>query len=120
MRILVVDDEPTVAQALAAAVESQGYQVETAYGGEACLASIRRDRPDGVFLDLVMPDMNGLDVLRRIRTEWPDLQVVLITGFPTAHDIAEARRLGISGVIEKPAILRYLAEVLAGLKRSAG
>jgi two-component system OmpR family response regulator len=120
MRILVVDDEPLVAEALAGAVDSQGYEVEIAYSGVQCLTLIERNRPDGVFLDIMMPEMAGIDVLRAIRERWPDLQVVLITGFPYSPDIAEARRLGVSGVIEKPTVIRHLAAVLAGLKRSSG
>src|SRR5262245_28111720 len=116
MKILVVDNERSVAEMLASALKSEGHDVAIALSGVDGLASIRQSPPDGVFLDLVMPEMTGLDVLRQIRAEWPDLQVVIITGFPDTEALAKARMLGISGVIEKPTVLRRLADVLADLR----
>jgi DNA-binding NtrC family response regulator len=116
MRILIVDDEPTVAEALAEAVRRQGHEALVTHQGAESLLAIRDDFPDGVFLDLIMPGMSGVEVLRRIRDEWPGLPVVLVTGYPNVDDIDEARRLGIADVIEKPMILRNLADALERLR----
>jgi CheY-like chemotaxis protein len=115
VRILIIDDEPTVADALAEAVRHQGYEAVVTHRGADATAAIRNHRPDGVFLDLVMPGMGGVEVLRRIRTEWPGLPVVLVTGFPELAEIEEARQLGITAVVEKPLIIKNLATVLDDL-----
>jgi two-component system OmpR family response regulator len=116
VRILIVDDEPTVAEALAEAVRRQGYETALIHQGADSLAAIRRHRPDGIFLDLIMPGMSGLEVLRRIRMEWPDLPVVVVTGYPDDEDAQEAQRLGIVAVVEKPTIIKNLTAVLDNLR----
>jgi two-component system OmpR family response regulator len=116
VRILIVDDEPSVAEALAEAVRRQGYEAAVVLRGADSLTAIRDDRPDGVFLDLIMPEMSGVEVLERIRAEWPDLPVVLVTGYPDVGDVEEVRRLGVVAVIEKPLIIRNLTAVLDGLR----
>jgi DNA-binding NtrC family response regulator len=113
---LIVDDEPTVADALAEAVRRQGHQAFVSHQGAESLLAIRDAPPDGVFLDLIMPGMSGIEVLRRIRKEWPELPVVIVTGYPDVGDIDEACRLGVAGVIEKPMIVRNLAGVLDRLR----
>jgi two-component system OmpR family response regulator len=115
MRILIVDDEPTVADALSEAVRHQGYETALVHRAADSVAAIRSYRPDGIFLDLVMPGMSGLEVLRQIRREWPDLPVVVVTGFPDDKDAEEARRLGIVAVVEKPLIIKNLTAVLENL-----
>jgi two-component system, OmpR family, response regulator len=116
VRILIVDDEPTVGEALADAVRLQGCEAALIHRGADGPAAIRQYRPDGILLDLVMPDMSGIEVLRRIRVEWPDLPVVVVTGYPDDEDAEEARRLGIVAVVEKPLIIKNLTSVLANLR----
>jgi CheY-like chemotaxis protein len=115
VRILIVDDEPTVAEALAEAVRHQGHETVVIHQGAETLVAIRNHRPDGVFLDVVMPGMGGTAVLRGIRSEWPDLPVILVTGYPNAVEVDEARLLGISAVVEKPHIIKNLTTVLDDL-----
>jgi CheY-like chemotaxis protein len=116
VRILIVDDEPTVAEALAEAVHHQGYETALIHRAADSLTAIRSYRPDGIFLDLVMPGMSGVEVLRRIRQEWPDLPVVVVTGYPHAEEAEEARQLGVVAVVEKPLIIKNLTAVLENLK----
>jgi len=115
MHILIVDDEIPVATLLAEAVAGQGHEVSVAYGGAAALARWKQRRPDGVFLDLRMPRMSGLDVLPAIRTAVPDLVVVVITGHAGPGERQAARRLGVADVVEKPLCLSRLNEALATL-----
>lgn len=116
MRILIIEDEAEVARLLADAVRMQGHESTVAYGGEQGLALLRQGHHDGVFLDVVMPEMSGIEVLRRIRTIDPALPVVLITGRAHARELDEARRLGVTEILEKPFALTRLNEALAGLK----
>jgi two-component system OmpR family response regulator len=118
MRILVIDDESAVADLLADALRQDGHDPTVAASGELGLVAMEEMHPDAVFLDVVMPDMSGIEVLRRIRALHPSLPVVLITGNAEAAEIREARRLGISEVIEKPEILNGVTEVFADLERN--
>jgi len=116
MRILVIDDEVAVADLLADAVRSEGHDTTVAHDGEAGLALLSRERPDAVFLDVAMPGMDGIEVLRRIRAGDSSLPVVLITGRADAEELDEARRLGVSEVIYKPDILTHLTAAFTTLR----
>jgi CheY-like chemotaxis protein len=111
--ILVVDDERPVATMLADAVSAQGHEASVAFGGQEALALWRQRHPDAVFLDLRMPRISGLDVLRTIRATDPDLPVVIITGHATSREREAARRLGVTDVIGKSVGLIRLTLVLA-------
>jgi CheY-like chemotaxis protein len=115
MRIVIIDDEPAVAGALAEAILGQGHTATVAHSGQEGLDRIDAERPDAVFLDIKMPGLGGLDVLRAIRQGHGDLPVVLITGRANAEQLAEARRLGITGVIQKPLGLRNMQDALGAL-----
>jgi CheY-like chemotaxis protein len=120
MRILIVDDEVEVARVLADAVERQGHAATLAHRGDEALAIWARDRPDAVFLDVRMPGLDGIEVLRRIRDSDPRLPVVLITGHAEPPDLDAARQLGVTEIIEKPLLLKNLEAALAGLRPPAG
>lgn len=115
MRILIVDDERAVANLLADAIQVQGHEATVVDRGDEALAALARQRPDAVFLDVLMPGMSGVEVLRRIRATDPDLPVILITGHAKQDEIEEARRLGVSEIIEKPFILNNLSQALGAL-----
>ena len=116
MHVLIVDDEVEVARVLAESVSSEGHTVTVAYRGEQALAVLDHVRPDVVFLDAVMPEMSGMEVLRQIRRRDADLPVMLISGRADAEILEEARRLGVTDIIGKPSGLRYLDEALASLE----
>jgi len=120
MRILVIDDEVEVANLLADAIRSEGHETTVAHGGQEGLAVLGRQRPDAVFLDVSMPEMSGIEVLRRIRSTDPALPVVLITGRAVPDELEEARRLGISEVIQKPDILKNLTAAFNALRTHRG
>jgi CheY-like chemotaxis protein len=80
MRILIVDDEPQVAEVLAKSLVREGHQAEVAHSGEEALKLIGSAEPDAIFLDVSMPGMNGLHVLAEVKRRRPSLPVVVITG----------------------------------------
>ena len=115
MKILIIDDEIQVAELLAAAVTQQGHEAMVAHDGTEGLALVARQRPDAVFLDIKMQELDGIDVLRRLRAMDATLPVIVITGHAEPGQLDEARRLGVTEVLEKPFILNGLTGALAGL-----
>ena len=113
MVILVIDDQPIVAGALAESLQSAGNQVIIAGGGEEGLAVLEKVRPDAVFLDLVMPGMDGLEVLRRIRERDTGLPVVILSGWVSPEAAERAKQMGVSDVLSKPEALKNLVDALA-------
>jgi len=83
------------------------------HSGEEGLAYLTRERPDAVVLDVRLPALNGVAVLRKIRSTDPGLPVIIMTGLATLGEIAEARRLGVTEIIEKPDVLKNFSEALA-------
>ena len=116
MKILIVDDEIQVANLLAESVKLQGHEAIVAVNGADGLALLEQRCPDAVFLDLVMPEMNGIEVLRLIRAAHQSLPVIVITGHATSAQIDEAKRLGITDCIQKPFVLKHLNDALGSLK----
>lgn len=116
MRILIVDDEVNVATLLAESVRLQGHEVTVASTGREALALVEERRPDAVFLDIVMPHLNGIEVLRRIRETDPVLPVIVITGHASGPQLEEARHLGVTDVIEKPFALAHLNRAIGSLR----
>jgi DNA-binding response OmpR family regulator len=105
-----------VADLLAVAVREQGHEALVGLSYEEGLALFERERPDAVFLDLVMPGLTGLDLLRTIRRDSPAFPVIIVTGHASSSEIAEARRLGVLDVLEKPFILNALTPALDRLR----
>ncbi|MFF3625006.1 response regulator transcription factor [Streptomyces sp. NPDC002467] len=120
VRILVVDDEPDVTDVLAGVMTGEGWQVRTAADGATALATARAFRPDAVVLDWMLPDLDGLQVLRGLRREKPRLCVL----FLTARDAVEDRIAGITAggddYVTKPYSLEEVLARLRGLLRRAG
>ena len=116
MKILVIDDQPDVALVVAEVLESEGHETFVANSGAEGLQMIERSGPDAVFLDVVMPGIDGIEVLRRIRQTRPHLPVILLSGTVTARQIETARALGVTDVLRKPAPLNYFSEALARVR----
>jgi CheY-like chemotaxis protein len=112
VRILIIDDEPMVATMIADALREEGNDVRLAFSGEEGLTVIREGWADAVFLDIVMPGMDGNEVLRHIRSSWPQLPVIVMTGWATDEQIAEAKRLGVSAVVPKPSALKNFVKAI--------
>lgn len=119
MRILIVDDEPQVAELLAKSLAREGHQAEVAHSGEEALKLIGSAEPDAIFLDVSMPGMNGLHVLAEVKRRRPSLPVVVITGNATPEEVDEVKRLGAVDVIAKPAPLTHYQTALRRLSRDS-
>src|SRR5215212_9129680 len=116
--ILVVDDEPKIADLARDYLEHAGFTVRTATDGEAALAAVRRDRPDLVVLDLGLPGVDGLDVLREIRRD-SNLPVIVLTARDDEVDKLLGLELGADDYLTKPFSPRELvARVRAVLRRA--
>ncbi len=100
--ILIVDDEPGVRTALAGVLRDEGYAVETAESGEACLDRVNRGGVDLILLDVWLPGLDGLATLARLRERQSDAQVVLISGHGNIESAVRAIKLGAFDFVEKP------------------
>lgn len=120
VRILVVDDEPDVTDVLAEVMTGEGWQVRTVADGMTALTTARDFLPDAVVLDWMLPDLDGLQVLRALRREMPSVCVL----FLTARDAVEDRIAGITAggddYVTKPYSLEEVLARLRGLLRRAG
>ncbi len=120
-RILVVEDEETLAAGVREALELQQYSVETRADGKAGLDRIREGGLDLVILDLMLPGMGGLEVLKHLRAEGRDVRVVILTALASEQDLVRGFELGADDYVKKPFSPReLLARVEAQFRRSPG
>lgn len=107
-RVLVVDDEDGVREVLSRFLAERGYIVDAAEDGQQALEKILNAAPDIVFLDLKMPRLGGIDVLKRLREEGVNVAVITISGHADEDTALESLRLGAADFINKPFDLEYL------------
>jgi DNA-binding NtrC family response regulator len=100
--ILVIDDDPAMREACLAVLEGEGYLVTSVHNGEAGLQTVHEQNVDLVLVDLKMPGMDGLEVLKRIREEDPELLVIMITAYGTVEAAVDAMKSGAFDFITKP------------------
>ncbi|OGG52808.1 MAG: Fis family transcriptional regulator [Candidatus Handelsmanbacteria bacterium RIFCSPLOWO2_12_FULL_64_10] len=100
--ILVVDDERNIRRSLDMILVGEGYTVLCAESGAHAAALAEQHRPDAVILDIVLPDVDGIEVLKRIKAQTADLPVIMISGHGTVQDAVQATRLGAYDFLEKP------------------
>jgi two-component system response regulator RegX3 len=119
-RVLVVEDEPSFVEALELALAKEGFDVVTAMDGRAGLDAFRSDHPDVVLLDLMLPELPGLDVLRAIRRE-AATPVIVVSAKDAEADVVTALELGADDYVTKPYSVRELvARIRAAARRTAG
>jgi two-component system alkaline phosphatase synthesis response regulator PhoP len=122
-RILIVDDDPKITRLLRASLEQVGYQVFIANNGETALHILRRERPDLVVLDLMLPDRDGWDVTRVIRNDatLADTPIIMLTARVEHHDRIVGLELGADDYVTKPFHPgELLARIRAVLRRAQG
>jgi excisionase family DNA binding protein len=120
-RILIVDDEQGVRDLLARALSTGEYDVDVAPEGRTAVEQLRTVEYDLLITDLKMPGMDGLSVIREARRMYPELPVIIITGYSTEASAIEAINLGVSGYITKPfRIPRILAAAQKALGEPVG
>ncbi|WP_122816473.1 response regulator transcription factor [Nocardioides pantholopis] len=120
LRILVVDDEENLAELVSMALRYEGWRVETAHTGARAVAIARELRPDAVVLDIMLPDLDGLEVLRRMRATDPNLPVVFLTARDAVEDRVAGLTAGGDDYVTKPFSLEELVARLRALVRRAG
>ncbi len=101
-RVLIVDDEEAIRSSLKMIFEYEGYEVILAANGQAALKIAEKDAPDLIFLDIKMPQMDGLEVLKRLRADENAPPVVILSGHGNVKTAVEATKLGAFDFIEKP------------------
>lgn len=101
-RILIVDDDESLRWVTQAQLQQSGYEVAAAEDGASALEQIRSFSPDLVITDLKMPGMSGLDLLKEIRADHPDILVIMVTAFGTVENAVEAMKAGAYDYITKP------------------
>ena len=117
-RVLVVDDEPSITDLVALALRYEGFTVEKAATGRAALASVGRFKPDLIVLDVMLPDLSGLDVLRRLSAEGRRVPVIFLTARDATEDKVHGLTVGGDDYVTKPfSIEELVARVRAVLRR---
>ena len=101
-KILVVDDNEVVRRSFLRSLAGAQCKVEAAWNGEEALHAMERQAFDVVLLDLRMPGMDGMEVLKVIKDKWPETEVVVITGYACVESAKEAVRLGACNYLAKP------------------
>lgn len=104
VRILIVEDEPLIADNLAALLSAQGYRVATAREGADAIACARKNPPDLVLLDVMLPRMSGFDVCRLLRADpkTAKIKIIMVTGLGRMGDVEAAFRVGADDYVIKP------------------
>ncbi|GCE75022.1 response regulator transcription factor [Cellulomonas biazotea] len=120
VRALVVDDEPTLAELLSTALRYEGWTVEHALTGHAAVRLAKASSPDVIVLDVMLPDLTGLDVLRRIRTAHPHVPVLFLTAKDAVEDRIAGLTAGGDDYVTKPFSLEEVVARLRALLRRAG
>ena len=100
--VCIVDDEPAILKELSGILEDEGYQVTTAETGGEALNVIQTEPPDVVLLDIWMPELGGLEVLKRVREHAPAMMVIMMSGHGSVETAVEATKLGAYDYLEKP------------------
>lgn len=116
VNILIVDDAEVVRLSYLRSLAGAGYHAEAASSGPEAIKAMERRAADVVILDLRMPEMDGISVLKTIRRRWPEREVIIITGYPTITSAKEALRLGAYHYLVKPvgpdAVVRAVEDAL--------
>ncbi|MDI6801386.1 MAG: response regulator [Thermodesulfovibrionales bacterium] len=118
MKILVVDDEKNILTLYKAELEDEGYTVVTANSGREALEVFERENPDMVTLDILMPDIDGIQILRQMKGKKPDMPVIMLTAYDYKDDfsiwISDAYVVKSSDLSNLKAIIKQVAEKMKG------
>ncbi len=100
--IVVADDEVLLCKTIGDILRREGYKITLVHDGSQALSLVQREQVDLVLLDLMMPGMNGLQVLERIKQDSPSTRVIMLSGFGSPEYIRQAEKAGADGFIDKP------------------
>lgn len=101
-KILIVDDDADIVRIVSTMLEGQGWHVLTALSGEEAVRTLSRETPDMALVDIMMPRMNGIEVLREARRIAPDMRIIMITAYGDVGSYLESMDLGACEYINKP------------------
>ena len=110
--VLIIDDEESVRNSLAGVMRDEGYEVILASSGRESIELVQDTQPSIALLDIAMPDMDGIETLRRLREVRPDMPVVMITGHGTIETAVRTTKMGAYDFIVKPPELQHLTLVV--------
>jgi DNA-binding NtrC family response regulator len=111
-KVLMVDDEEDFVNTLSERMKMRDLDSDVALDGEQALQRVEDDIPDVMVLDLKMPGIDGLEVLRRVKKAYPQIPVIILTGHGSEKDEAEARRLGAFEYLQKPVDIEKLVKIM--------
>jgi two-component system OmpR family response regulator len=120
LRILVVDDEENIAELLRMALRYEGWDVEVALNGSKAVSTAKKQQPDAVVLDMMLPDFDGMEVLRRLRGDQTDVPVLFLTARDSVEDRVAGLTAGGDDYVTKPFSLEEVVARLRALMRRAG
>jgi CheY-like chemotaxis protein len=115
--ILVVDDEPGMRALFSFMLGAKGYQVDTAASGKEAIAHVETQPCDLIFIDIRMPAMDGVQVLKKVKAQQPDVSVIMMTGYAVEKLLDDALAAGAVGYLRKPFTLD---ELLASIRDALG
>jgi DNA-binding response OmpR family regulator len=123
-RLLIVDDEPHICEALEDRLRAEGYDVITAHDGQTAFAlfslETQRSPITGVILDMELPVVHGIEVLRRLRSQWSDIPILMISASHDREMLDQAMRSGANAYLPKPFDRKELMQVCERLFRDIG
>lgn len=102
MKILVVDDDAIVTKSCKRILEAEGFEVLAVPSADQGIEAIKHDDFDLLLMDVKMPKHDGLYLMREIKKDWPDIPIIVMSGYPTQETIADVLRLGPNEFIPKP------------------
>ena len=115
-KVLLVDDEKDFLDIMSERMQDRGMTVKTADSADKALAMLENESFDAIVMDFKMPGMDGIQALKNIKTQKPELQIILLTGYATVEKTVEAMKIGATDLLEKPADLEALTATIKKAK----
>ena len=120
IKVLVVDDEVQICELIESFLSHEGYRVMTALNGDEAIRKFSEEKPHIVFLDIRMPGMSGMDVLRRMKEIDPNAGIIILSAFGDMATVEASMDLGAHSYIQKPVDLKHLTEIVSAWGSSQG
>ena len=111
-KVLLVDDEREFVQTLSERLQLRDMGSAIAYDGKSALEIIKEDDPEVIIIDLKMPDVDGIEVLKKVKKQRPEIEVIVLTGHGSDSDKKKCMELGAFDYLQKPVDIDHLGEVL--------
>jgi len=118
IKILLLDDEEDFIRTLSERLDLRDLASHTAFNGQEAIEFVGDEEPDVIVLDLKMPGIDGMEVMRRVREMYPNIQVIIQTGHGNDLDEAEARRMGVFDYLKKPVDIELLVDRIKAAYRA--